>query len=170
MPILPNPAGISCATISLPAGWNLISGVRANDFAARHIGPLYTYRAGDTGYRVMTLPYGLWSLTDYEAGYWMYLQAPTLVRGACQLPPGAPSVNLPQPISFTVNAGWTLMSAPLNGFFVDHSVEGADEVLMFDTTANQYVETDTLQAGFGAWVYSATGALITLVPLSAPSS
>jgi hypothetical protein len=163
-PATPNPSGASCDAVTLPAGWNLIAGVWANDLEARHLGPLYTYAAGDRGYRVMTVPYGLWDLSDYTAGYWVDLPSPVQVRGACHLPPGVEPPSSPQPITIAVGAGWTMISAPFNGFVVDHTIQGADAAFIFDPISGQYQQTQTLPAGQGAWVYSSTGAEVTLIP------
>lgn len=166
-PPTPDPSGILCDVVTLPAGWNLIAGVWANDLAAKQIGPLYTYNAEDAAYRIMALPYGLWDISDDEAGYWVDLQAATQVPGACHIPPFFPQPRAgPQPITLSVAAGLTMISAPFNGFVIDHTIQGADFAFTFDAATEQYQQTDLLKAGEGAWVYLSASGEITLTPLT----
>ncbi|MHB8573928.1 MAG: DUF4232 domain-containing protein [Dehalococcoidia bacterium] len=147
----PGPA-LGGGLIPYPAGWNLLAGFPglggAQTVAAGATGPLYTFQAGDMAYEAVP------NSTPLVAGrgYWAYFAAPTSVRFP-RLLPVAP------PLSLSLPAGQFIMIG--DPFATDASVSGADSVYVYDQQ-HGYQATIRLQAGQGAWAFSAAGATITI--------
>lgn len=138
--------------IPYPAGWNLVAGFTGAGGRATIVdaagGPLYTFQAGDTAYE--TLP----SSTPLTAGrgYWVYFSQPASIAFPQAVPPFAP-------VAESLPAGqFVLIGDP---FPTTATVSGADVVYVYDP-ATGYQPATTLQAGQGAWAFSAQGATITI--------
>lgn len=139
-------------SVSLPAGWNLVSGLV--DLTSAHPSdPLYTWQAGDSNYEPITPGTGL----RFTAGYWVYLSAPA---AAVSLETGPAS-----PITVNVPAGQYIMIG--NPFATSATVSGADVSYVYDAMTGDYTLTALVTSGHGAWVYSGAGAVVTLTAASA---
>ena len=154
----PNPAGFYCYGVGVPAGWNLLSHTPAERLNL-NVGPLYTYRAGDSAYEAVSAGPNL----PADAGFWAFFSNPTRVFLGCSPGPIPPSVRAERnrPVSVPIGAGLTMVGNP---FDLNHvTISGADAVYAYDPTSG-YQATNTLQPGQGAWVYSASGGTVTVAP------
>jgi len=131
-----------------PSGWNLYGGAGFSPLP----GPLYTYQAGDTDYRQVSAGAPLLA----GVGAWVYVAQP--LAGTLWGEGRLPQLTVALPPSH-----WVTVANP--GFKVA-SVDGADGVYTYDSDSGAYLQTTTLQAGEGAWVYSANGGTVTISPAS----
>lgn len=146
-----------CYSATLPTGWNLVSGQQAQAFTSNS-GPAFTLGPDGASYSAVSLPARL----QAAGGYWVYFDMPTEVfLGGC----GPPADSSPEPVSIGLPAGqWVMIGNPFNGS-ADNSaiVEGADSVFTYSADGG-YQRSSTLQIGQGAFVFSASGATVTIVP------
>jgi hypothetical protein len=146
------PTGTYPTSISYPAGWNLISGVRLSGSE----GTVYTASADGSLQPLQGLAVDQGTLPE---GYVAYFPQPVTVPLAPRGPLGGSiQVGAPQ---------WLLLGNPGQ---TPVSVEGADAVEAFDPTTNSYIAVAVLQPGQAAWVYPGPTGLVTLVPQPAPGS
>ena len=140
------------ATISYPAGWNLIAGFGTPAAALTGIdGPLYTYQPGDTGYEIVQASDAVLG----DNGYWAYFDTATTERDPSGIViPGARCLPAGQPIM--IGNGSTIQTM---------SVGGADAAYVYDPVTATYQRTYVLQPGQGAWAFSASGGLLTFTPM-----
>lgn len=154
-----NPAGSNCNGIAVPAGWNLLSGTPAA-FLNLNVGPLYSYRAGDSDYEAASPSRDL----PTNSGYWAYFVAPTQVSLGCY----GGGIRRPGVVVRTatvdVGPGWTMLGNPIIAS-EPATASGADAVYTYDPTSG-YQPTSTIQPWQGAWVYSASGGTITFTSSS----
>lgn len=150
-PVPTNPT-VPSIRVTFHAGWNIVNANVAFQLTRQvNDEPAYTFMAGDRGYQVVTFdavhPPGS---EPAGPGYWVYLpmdlQATVPVFG----------------LTFAqmhINPGWTMVAS---GTGAPLRVLGADLVLLYDPVTADYQRTDQrIDAGRGAWVYSAAGADIT---------
>lgn len=152
-PVPTNPT-LPSNRVTFHAGWNLVSELVAARLTEQlNDEPAYTFAAGDSSYRTVVFdaahpP----SFQPAGPGYWAYLPADV----QASIPQFGPMSG-----SFHINPGWTMIGseagAPLR-------VIGADAVLLYDPVAAMYAPSDRLDAGGGAWAYSAAGADISFGP------
>lgn len=137
------------ATVSLPAGWNLIAAPPGTTIGGLK-GALYTLQPGDRSYVASQLADG----TSFGDGYWGYFPQGTLI-----------SLATGRQTSYTViaEAGQPFLVGNPSGLSAA-TVNGADAVLTYDPL-NGYQQVDLLPPGRGAWVFSAAGGTITVTPL-----
>ncbi len=147
----PAAAQFGGATVSLPAGWNLIALPPGTTVGGLE-GALYTLQPGDTTYEASELTDG----TSFGYGYWAYFPHGTVI-----------SLATGRQTSYTViaAAGQPFLIANPSGLTAA-SVSGADALLTYDPL-NGYQAVDALPPGRGAWVYSASGGTIIVSPLPA---
>lgn len=136
--------------IPYPAGWNLVAGFTGaggkDTVVEGADGPIYTLQPGDASYEVLP------PTTPLEAGvgYWVHFSQPTSIA----FPQGTDT----PPVTRTLPPGkWVMIGDP---FVTAAQVSGADVVDIYD--AGGYKPASTLQAGQGAWAYSAIGGTVTL--------
>jgi hypothetical protein len=155
-PQTPRPAAAQFggATVSLPAGWNLIAAPPGTTIGGLK-GALYTLQPGDNTYEASELTDG----TTFGDGYWAYFPQGTLITLASG-----------RQTSYTViaKAGQPLLIGNPSGLS-PATVSGADAVLTYDPL-NGYQSVDVLPPGRGAWVFSTAGGTITVTPLPATSA
>ncbi len=145
------PAGFS---VTYPAGWDIVAGPTGTTLPGV-AGSLYTLQPGDTSYEM--IPAG----TPLKAGegYWADVgsSTPTTIALASS---GSMTVSLP-PGQFVMigNPGDTVAT-----------VTGADTVLVYSPSTNNYTSATQLQPGQGAWAYSAAGGQATIMNAPAGQS
>jgi hypothetical protein len=143
------PTGTYPTSVTYPAGWNLIAGVRPSGSE----GTVYTANPDGSLQVLQGLAVDHGSL---PAGYVAYFPQPTTMALAPRGPLGGSiQVGAPQ---------WLLLG---DSGQVPVTVDGADAVEAFDPTTNTYFPTDVLQPGQGAWVHSGPTGLVTLIPQAA---
>lgn len=140
-------------------GWNLIAGTEGNLPAAPMQtiitgadGPLYTLQAEDSMYETVPASMPLRA----GVGYWAYFTSGT--------PELLAQVRNAQPLTLSLPQRQSVMIG--NPFPTSAAVGGADIVYIYEPGDGSYQQTTTLRPGQGAWAYSATGAAITLSPVS----
>jgi hypothetical protein len=138
----PPPPPASGPTQTYAAGWNLI-GVPAGTSILGQGSPFYTWQAGSSAYGVSQVP-------QPGLGYWMFLGNPTTVT----LP-----FTGPQAITTVLPPGQFVMVG--NPGSAAAILTGADVAFLYDPI-NGYQQTTQLPPGAGAWVYSATGGILTI--------
>lgn len=144
-----NPAPAGSTTVTYAAGWNIVAGPSGATFS-QAAGALNTLQAGDSDYE--TLAAG--APVAAGRGYWAFFSRPvTMTLGGSS----AGSVSLSAPAGQWILVGNPSATAPA-------TVRGADLVYLWDPAANQYSQTNVLPVGRGAWVYSFTGATVTVGP------
>ena len=152
----PAAAQFGGATVSLPAGWNLIAAPPGTSIGGLE-GALYTWQPGDSTYQASQLTDG----TSYGYGYWAYFPEGTVITLATG-----------RQTSYTViaAAGQPFLIGNPSGLSAAR-ITGADAVMTYDPL-NGYQSIDLLPPGRGAWMYSMTGGTITVTPLppGAPSA
>lgn len=140
--VIVTPTAESGPTITYPAGWNLI-GVPGGTTIPGPLGPIYTFQAGDTAYKmVQNLQPG--------TGYWIYFSTPA-------------SVTLPftGPLQMTkqLPAGqYIMVGNPGNAAAI---LSGADAAYLYDPVSG-YQPTDQIPPGEGAWVISNAGGTLAI--------
>jgi hypothetical protein len=135
--------------IRYPAGWNIVAAPGGSML------PLMLY-----GWDPQSGTYQqVGGVLQSGRGYWTYAaQDVNLNFGN----PGAPSVCVP------LAAGkWTLIGNPSGTAVV--TVSGADAVYTYDPTAGAYQASTKLNAGQGAWAYSAAGGTAMISSAQPPS-
>ena len=144
----PDPPGEGCSapeSVTRPAGWNIIA---APEGTTINVGPLYSVRPGAAYYDV--LPAG--SEAEAGVGYWAFFDA----NSETYFPLESPSYSVRLPAN-----QWMLIG---NSGDDPAIVTGADEVFIYDTVSDAYIETYTIPAYTGAWAISYTGAVVTIKP------
>jgi hypothetical protein len=144
LPPAPGPYG---ATISYPAGWNLVSGPAGTRITGTN-GPLFTLQPGDASYE--TLAPG--SSLQAGLGYWVLFNAPATLT----LPPAGLGS-----IARSVTPGQMVLIG--NPFASPATVSGATAVYTYDPVRG-YQRTSVLQPGQGAWATSASGSIVISAP------
>lgn len=140
-------------TPQLSAGWNLVSDLLKLSACT---GPLYGFQAGDTAYRQVdispTVETPNPALSD-GAGYWCWHDEsfPGEIRLA---------LSGPQTVTVTIPAGQYVLIG--NSGNTEAAVTGVDAVYTYDPASGEYQAATTLQAGQGAWAYSASGGAVTI--------
>lgn len=141
--------GPATITVTYAAGWNLIGGP-AGTMITGAFGPLYTFKAGDTAYEVVSPGTPLAA----GAGYWANFMTATMVTLSAS---GSPTATA------QLAAGQFVMIG--NPSTAAVTVTGADVVDTFNPAANSYTSTTgtaTLQPGQGAWALSLRGATVSI--------
>lgn len=156
VPYTPRPVAAQFvgATVSLPAGWNLIAVPPGTTIGGLE-GAFYTLQPGDSSYEASQLTDG----TSFGYGYWGYFPQGTLI-----------SLATGRRTSYTViaKAGQPFLVGNPSGLSAA-TVNGADAVETYDPL-NGYQQVDLLPPGRGAWVFSAAGGTITVTPLPVASA
>jgi PKD repeat protein len=152
--------GEAPVSVTYPAGWNLI-GVPRGTTLTGVLGPLYTTNfcpnvPAPPGAEPQPCSPGYKTVPADQAqvigdGYWAYFPQPTTIAlpfvddqlGGVSYQPGT----------------WFMAGNPT---FKPAMVHGADAVMVYDPVVGSYRQTDTLQPGQGAWVYSASGATVSI--------
>lgn len=142
-PVVPCLGG---GAIPYPSGWNLVAGP-SGTVVTGAAGPLYTWQAGDTAYETIAVG----SPLQAGHGYWVYFATPTSITFS--------RVTAQQSVTASAPAGQFVMIG--NPFPATATVHGADVVYAYDP-AHGYQQGITLQAGQGAWAYSASGGTVTI--------
>jgi plastocyanin len=141
--------------VSYPPGWNLVAAPTGMILTGTD-SPLYTLRAGDSGYN--TVPAG--SPLAAMTGYWAHFGATTTenlpITGAA---PGSTSLSVP--------AGRFILVGDPGTAAV--TLSGVDDVLSYDPAAGYHAVT-TLQPGQGAWAFSISGGTLTMSPAGSASA
>lgn len=146
------PTGTYPTSVSYPAGWNLIAGVRLSGSE----GTVYTTNADGSLQPLQGLAVDHGTAPE---GYVAYFPQPVTVPLAPRGPLGGSiQVGAPQ---------WLLLGNPGQ---VPVAVAGAAAVEALDPTTNSYVSVDVLPPGQAAWVYTGPTGLVTLVPQAVPGS
>jgi len=149
------------ATVTYPPGWNLVAGP-AGTVLSGTVGPLYTYEAGDTSYEVLPAD------TPLEAGigYWAYFPSATSITLASTM---TSDLTIPVPAD-----QWVMVGNPFNFSAVVRGSPSADlTVEAWDPGSEQYMTVPPvpccqLDAGRGAWVFSARGGTIEVTSGAGP--
>jgi hypothetical protein len=129
--------------ISYPAGWNLISGPDGS-LVRGATGVLYTFQPGDIDYEQIPVTAPLHG----GYGYWAYF--PT--GGSIDLAAGTPRYNV------TLLPGSYAMIGNPSGQ-ISASVQGADDLELYDPVSGTYSSSNQIPAGQGAWA-TASGTII----------
>lgn len=141
--------GPASVTVTYAMGWNLIGGPTGTMITGA-FGPLYTFKAGDAAYEVVSPGTPLTA----GAGYWAYFMAPTMITLSGS---GSSTASAQLPADQFVMIG--------NPSTAALTVSGADIVDTFNTATNSYTSTTgtaTLQPGQGAWALSFRGATVSI--------
>ncbi|HZU76535.1 MAG TPA: Gmad2 immunoglobulin-like domain-containing protein [Dehalococcoidia bacterium] len=141
--------GAARAVATYAAGWNLVAGPAGTRFS-QALGPLYTLRAGDIGYRAESAA----APAAGGVGYWAYFATATTVS---LVDSGT------QAASLTAPAGrWLMIGNP--SATATAQIRGADVVLRYDAASANYVAVGSLAPGQGAWAISLSGGTIAIGP------
>lgn len=128
-------------------GWNLVPAPAGTRFGAAS-GPLYTLQLGEAGHETLQPD----DAVKPRLGYWAYFAADTSVS----LAGGGPQ-RYPVPVP---PGQWVLLGDPSGSS--DVTVTGAGLVYTHDPIAGQCQRVTTLHPGQGAFVFSGSGATVTL--------
>jgi len=128
-------------SVTYAAGWNIVAGPNGSMITG-NVGPLYSFRPGDTTYEVAAAG----SPLTAGSGAWAYFNANTTTTIA-MTNPGSMSVQLP--------AGQFVMIG--NPGDTTATVSGADAVLVYNPSTQSYNQTTQLAPGQGAWAISMRG-------------
>ena len=135
--------------ITYSAGWNLVGGPAGTVFTGA-AASLFTFQANDVNYETVA---AATPLQANSRGFWAFFAVPSTVT----LPlTTAQSVTVSLPPNQFVMIG-----NPTDGAV---TLKGADTVYTYNAAQGQYVNTTTLNAGQGAWVFSRGGGTLTLTP------
>jgi hypothetical protein len=136
------------ATVTYNTGWNMVALPSGTDVSQLQP-PLYTMQPGDTDYESIDPSLG----TTNGIGYWAYFFSPTTIT----LAPGSDSFYavLPPP------SAWVMVGNPSGT--LPAVVAGSDVVWAYDPV-NGYTNSVVLNPGQGAWVFSASGNVVTVTP------
>jgi PKD domain len=139
-------AAASGVNVTFTQGWNIVDGPSGTVITGNQ-GPLYTYQATDAAYEVV--PSG----TPLRAGegYWAYFPVGT----SAVIPVSASASQ-----SISLPAGHYVMIG--NPGDNTATVTGADYMVTFSPSSNTYVQSTTIPAGGGAWVFSFNGGTATI--------
>ncbi len=155
------------ATVTFPAGWNLIGGPPGSCISGAS-DPVYGVAPGpDTQHPYATLitsptvplpPGAIWAYFPDGGSLALVSAAPSPGHGACIAEPAGP---LP-------NGGWVPITNldPIGDAII---VSGASELLLYEA-GNSYVETDRIPPGRGAWALADGHRLIELAAADAGGS
>lgn len=135
--------------ITYSAGWNLVGGPAGTVFTGA-AASLFTFQANDVNYETVaaTTP-----LQANSRGFWAFFAAPSTVT----LP-----LTTAQPVTVSLPPNqFVMVGNPTDG---PVTLKGADTVYTYNAAQGQYVNSTTLNAGQGAWVFSRGGGTLTLTP------
>ncbi len=138
--------------ISYPAGWNLISAPDGSLVRGAQ-GPLYTFQPGDLDYEQFPAT----SPLHGGYGYWAFFPS----GGTVDLAAGTPRYTVT-----LIPGEYTMVGNPSSQ--MSASVEGADQVLLYDPISGMYVPSNEIPAGQGALVLGAGTVVITGVGTMQP--
>jgi len=129
------------------SGWNLVAAPAGTLFDGA-TAPLYTLRPGAAGYQAVQNA----GPAEAGSGYWAYFSRDTTV---------ALAADGEETYSRVIPPGQYIMVGNPSGT-VSVTVDGGDQVLVFDPVQNHYVDTRTLAPGQGALIFSSNGDTVTL--------
>jgi hypothetical protein len=145
----------AASPVTYQAGWNLIGGPEGTLLQGT-LGPLYTFRAGDSSYEV--LPAG--TALQAGVGYWGYFPSPTTIA----LPPVAPEdLTIPLPPN-----QWVMLGNPFDESVTFSPAVGTNlTVVGYNASTGEYMPLPPapccqLGPGFGAWAFSSNGGSVKL--------
>lgn len=141
-------------TLTLPAGWNMVSGPEGQVFRDA-AGVIYYLRPGDDGYRTQPAT----AAVHATFGYWAYFPRPATVTlsGDATLPATLTLLPRQQVLIGNPSATQTVR------------LSGADEVVRYDAASNTWLLVLTLEPGEGAWAFSLRGGPLTFSALTPPA-
>ena len=138
--------------ISYPAGWNLISAPDGSLVRGAQ-GPLYTFQPGDADYEIFP------ATTPLHGGYGYWAFFPN--GGTVDLAAGTPRYTVT-----LIPGEYTMIGNPSSQ--ASASVEGADQLLLYDPVSGAYIPSNEIPAGQGALVLGSGTIVVTGVGNTQP--
>ncbi len=145
----------AASPVTYQAGWNLIGGPEGILLQGT-LGPLYTFRTGDSSYEVLASDTAL----QAGVGYWSYFPSATTVA----LPPVAPeglTISLPPD-------QWIMLGNPFDDSVTFSPAVGTNLTLVgYNASTGEYIPLPPapccqLGPGLGAWGFSSNGGSVNI--------